>query len=232
MGRASSVLGAAKRRLRRPRVVAFAALGAAVGAYYVWYPELPNLPFWWDVGLLVFPIIPTVLALALIALPLRRVHGGWVLLGAALLAVTAVVCDIADYGVASNFAKLFAPILLGWWFLGYFESLNWVILVASLIPWVDAYSVWRGPTHHIVTKRKGIFTHLSFAFPVPHAGAARLGLPDLLFFALFLAAADRFRLHVWRTFALTTLSFGATVVIANADLLWQHRRRSSVPAAD
>ena len=68
------------------------------------------------------------------------------------------------------------------------------MLVASIIPWVDAYSVWRGPTKQIVEHHEHVFTVLSFAFPVPgeHA-AANLGVPDLLFFALFLGAASPVR---------------------------------------
>ena len=82
--------------------------------------------------------------------------------------------------------------LLAFWFLTFFERLSWVALVAVLIPFIDAFSVWRGPTHHIVTQRREVFTTLSFAFPVPGENAsANLGLPDLLFFALFLAAAVR-----------------------------------------
>ncbi|MFN2627965.1 MAG: hypothetical protein ABR569_04925 [Gaiellaceae bacterium] len=244
MGRATSLLGGR-------RLAAFAALGVVIWSYYIWRVSLPNLPFWWDVALLVFPIIPGVLALPLLLMPLWRTNG-WALLGAAaLLALTALLCQQADYRIAANFAKLFAPALVGWWFLRYFESLSWVVLVACLVPIVDAYSVWRGPTHQIVTKKEHIFTAFSFAFPVPHQGTARLGLPDLLFFALFLAAADRFQLRVWQTFALTALSFGATVVLAdafalqglpalpllsvgflgaNCDLLWRRRRGANSAA--
>jgi hypothetical protein len=235
VGRASALLS--------PRAAAFVALGAAVVAYYIWRRSLPNVPFWWDVALLVFPIIPSVLALVWLALPLRHVVAPLAIgLGFALLAF---VCEKADFVIAANFCKLLAPTFVGWWFLRYFENVSWVVLVACLIPFVDAYSVWRGPTHHIVTRREHIFTSLSFAFPVPGGGAARLGIPDLLFFALFLAAADRFGLRVGLTFALTSLSFGVTVVLANAfdigglpalpllsvgfllanaDLLWRRRR--------
>ena len=80
---------------------------------------------------------------------------------------------------------------------GVFERCRGSSLVASIIPWVDAYSVWRGPTKTIVEHHEHVFSVLSFAFPVPgeHA-AANLGVPDLLFFALFLGAAARFGLRV------------------------------------
>ena len=129
----------------------------------------------------------------------------------------------------------------------YFESLGWVVLVALIIPWVDAYSVWRGPTKVIVTEHREVFTNFSFAFPIPgETSAANLGLPDLLFFSLFLAASARWRLRPSLTWLLLTLSFGATLalavwrnigglpalpllalgfLLANADLLWTQVRQ-------
>ena len=64
------------------------------------------------------------------------------------------------------------------------------------IPWVDTYSVWRGPTEYVVYEQPGLFEELSFGFRVPGEDSfALLGPPDVLFFALFLAAADRFGLR-------------------------------------
>jgi len=208
VGRASALLDAR-------RAAAFVALFAVVAAYDIWRRSLPNVPFWWDVALLAFPIIPAALALVYLLLPLRRLEGWWLLGAAVALALLAFAFERAGWGIPANFAKLFAPVFFGWWFLQYFESLSWVVLVACIVPFVDAYSVWRGPTHHIVTHRQQVFTSLSIAFPVPSGGAARLGLPDVLFFAVFLGAAERWGLRVRTTFVLTALSFGATVAIAN-----------------
>jgi hypothetical protein len=119
------------------------------------------------------------------------------------------------------------------------------VLVACIVPWVDAYSVWRGPTNNIVHNHHHVFSTLSFAFPIPGEDtAANLGLPDLLFFSLFLAATVRFGLRVLPTWAALAASFGATIAIAvawnkpglpalpllslafvlvNADLLWRRR---------
>src|SRR5205823_5509880 len=103
------------------------------------------------------------------------------------------------------------------WFLNFFEALSWVVLVACIVPWVDAYSVWRGPTNHIVHNHHHVFSTLSFAFPVPgEDSAANLGLPDLLFFSLFLAAAARFGLRMFATWVLLVASFGTTIAIAVA----------------
>ena len=120
------------------------------------------------------------------------------------------------------------------------------MLVAVIVPWVDAYSVWRGPTKHILTHRRELFTTFSFAFPVPgEQNTAQLGLPDLLVFALFLASTARWRLRTKLTWAAMTLSFGGTMALSvafelnglpalpllalgfllpNADLLWKKLR--------
>ena len=156
--------------------------------------------------------------------------------------------------VFANFARLAAATFLGWWFLGLFEAVSWVVLVACIIPWVDAYSVWRGPTKQIVAHHEHVFSVLSFAFPVPgeHA-SANLGMPDLLFFALFLAAAARFVLRLGWTWLALTASFGVTIALAvafslgglpalpglslgfllpNADLLWRKLRAARRESAD
>ena len=112
-----------------------------------------------------------------------------------------------------------------------------------IVPFVDSYSVWRGPTNTIVTKHVQVFDALSFTFPVPCVdGGAKLGLPDLLFFALFLGAAARWRLRTGWTWVCLTASIGGTIALAtvlevdglpalpllsvgfllpNADLLWR-----------
>ena len=88
------------------------------------------------------------------------------------------------------------------------------MIVACVIPLVDAISVWRGPTRHIVEERPEVFGALSFAFPVPGEGAFQLGLPDLLFFAIFLGAAARWGLRVLATWVCLVASFGVTMALA------------------
>lgn len=347
MGRAAALL--------TPRVGAGAALLAVLVAYYAFFRRGPNLPTDADVLFVAFVLIPLVFALVWIALPLAHWRG---LLGAGIaLAVLAVVASRADLEVVANFAKLGAATAIAFWFLGFFETALWVALVALLIPVVDSYSVWRGPTRHILTERPEVFSALSFSFPLsgerqafvvwrePLAGAttfdvirepggtrndeplsdenangtigfleaeldaerdyryrvvalydetnvtsppiparaedtnedaglvittgdrrgardisvesvdssAKLGLPDLLFFALFLGAADRFGLRRRATWLAMALSFGITLagtyfldvdglpalpllalafLLANADLLWRAFRERRVRADD
>ena len=102
------------------------------------------------------------------------------------------------------------------------------MLVALIVPFVDSYSVWRGPTNTIVTKHVEVFDALSFTFPVPGVdGGAKLGLPDLLFFALFLGAAARWRLRPGWTWLCLVASIGGTIALAT----WLERGRAARAAA-
>jgi hypothetical protein len=156
--------------------------------------------------------MPAVFLLDLIVLPLARARG---LLPTALaLAVLAALAEAGDLDVLANFAKLAAVTLFAFWFLGFFEDLALLVVVAAIVPFVDAYSVFRGPTGNIVAHHSSLFDHLSFFFPLPRErDDPRLGIPDLLFFALFLAAATRHRLRPGWTWLAMVAGLGATVAI-------------------
>jgi hypothetical protein len=225
-------------------VVGFAALLAALIAYYEVADDLWRWSnIWWDVLWLALVLLPAVFALVLLALPVRRARG-LLLVGLAFAVLTAVL-TIAHVDVFANFSRLAATTLLGWWFLEWFETVAWVVLVACIIPWVDAYSVFFGPTKTILNHHVEVFNVLAFAFLLPGGGSFQLGVPDLLFFALFLGAAARFGLRVYGTWvaliAMLGLTMAATIwwnlsglpalpgialgfLIPNADLLWRRLR--------
>ena len=239
MGRASALL--------TPRAIGFVGLAAVVGVYYGVHEWLFDLPLWWDIAFLGFVLIPAVFALVYLVLPFWDAPALQLFLLAVAFGALAAVLQAADAGPVANFAKLAAMTAVAWWFLNYFEEVSWVAIVAVIVPWVDSYSVWRGPTKTIVTKRPDVFSALSFAFPVPgQSGGAKLGLPDLLFFALFLGASVRFGLRPFWTWLSLTASLGGTMALAtgfdvgglpalpllsvgfllpNADLLWGAVRR-------
>jgi hypothetical protein len=226
------------------RAAALVALSVALGVYYVWADSLPITDLWTQVFFLWFLVIPAVFGLVYLVLPLWRTP--WLPKAGIGVAVLAVALSIIGLDILANFAKLGAVTLLAWWFLSFFETSAWVATVAVIIPWVDALSVWRGPTKQIVTHKRELFTTFSFAFPVPgEKDTAQLGLPDLLFFALFLGAAARWGLRVKLTWLAMTLSFGATLALTvefdlgglpalpllslgflapNADILWRKLR--------
>jgi hypothetical protein len=207
VGGASSVL------TTRRRWVAFAALLGVLAAYHGAHESLPNVGLWWDVAMVAAVLMPLTFAIVYLVLPLRTAR--WLPLAAVALALVAVGLQVAGLDSAADFGKLFAVAFVAWWFLSVFEEVSWVVIVACVIPWVDAYSVWRGPTKHIVEHERGLFDNLSVAFPtLGQSTASHLGLPDVLFFALFLGSAVRFGLRVGWTWLGMTLSFGVTVACA------------------
>ena len=243
MGRAASLLT----RISRARAAALIALAVCLGLYYRFHTSLPNPSTWGDVAVLALLLMPAVLALVYLVLPLRAARERQLLAVALAFTLLALFLHLARLNSLADFAKLGAMAFIAFWFLNFFESISWVVLVACIVPWVDAYSVWRGPPNQIVHNHRHVFSTLSFAFPVPgEESAANLGLPDLLFFSLFLAAAARFGLRVPATWIALVASFGGTIAIAvlwgkpglpalpllsaafllaNADLLWRRLRR-------
>jgi hypothetical protein len=238
------------------RATALLGLSALVGAYYATLTDLPSASLWWEIAWLAFVVIPAVCALVLALLPLSRLPVARMMLIALGFLGLTVAFGLSGLHLLANFGKLGAMVFAAWAFLWFFEELSWVVLVALIIPWVDAYSVWRGPTKTIVEKHGSIFSAFSFVFPLPPKGhvdqATHLGLPDLFFFSLFLAAASRFGLRVIPTWIGTTLSFGATMALAiwwnvsglpalpllalgfllpNADLLWRRLRAGRAQVA-
>ena len=238
MGRASAVLSR--------RAAVFTALAVALVVYYATSESWANVSTWWDVAFLGLALVPAVFGLVYAVLPFWRAPlTHLALLGLAFVAA-AVGFQSSGHTDLASFAKLGATTAGAFVFRAVFESAAWVALIAALIPWVDIYSVFWGPTSEILKHPKGV-SALSFGFPVPgEEGVASLGLPDLLFFALFLGAAARFRLRVAATFALMALSFGVTTalaawtdralpatpllsigfLLANADLLWRQLKAS------
>ncbi len=246
-------MGRAAALLTRPwgrRGAAFVALAAGLTAYYFAADSIPRISTWWEVALLACVLFPAVFLFDLLVLPLARARG--LLPTAAALGVLAVLAELGDLDVLANFAKLAAVTFFGFWFLGFFEDLVLAVGIALIIPFVDAYSVFRGPTGNIVQHHSSIFDRLSFFFALPHERYdPRLGIPDLLFFALFLAASVRFGLRPGWTWAAMIACLGATIAIAvwadvaglpalpaisvgflvpNADRIWaQLRRRGNGP---
>ena len=226
---------------------------AGLAVYDALAADLGGLAEEWDVVVVSLVLMPATFALVLLALPLREARG----LAAVCVAFAALAFALATGGldVAANFAKLAAVTALGFWFLSYFERLSWVVIVAAIIPFVDALSVWRGPTRKIVEDEPEVFGALSIAFPVPDESSLQLALPDFLFFAVFLAAADRWQQRRHATWAAMIASFGLTLAGAiwfdpfgldglpalpllalaflavNADLLWQAVRRAPEESA-
>jgi hypothetical protein len=240
-------VGGAAAVLSRPRAargIGLCALVAAIGFYTAFGGGLPDVSTGWDVAFIALVVMPAVFGFVWLALPWRDAHG---LLPVGLaLAVLALLLRAAEADTLFDLAKLGALTAFGFWFLGVFEELWWVVLVACVIPLVDAVSVWRGPTEYVVSEQPGLFEDLAFGFRVPGEDAfAHLGPPDVLFFALFLAGAARFGLRVGWTWLAMTGGLGLTLaltvwgdvaglpalpaiafgfLVPNADLIWRQLR--------
>jgi hypothetical protein len=242
------VVGRAPAVLRRSRAAALVGLLAALCAWDAFAYELPAIDDGWDVALVAVVLVPATYAVVWLALPLADARG---LLPFALGAgAVAVLLHLAGLDAAFNVAKLVAFALAGFWFLQLFEALSWVVLVSLLVPWVDIASVYRGPTRVVVEEEPGVFELIAVAFALPgEDAAARLGPPDVIFFALFLAASARFGLRVGATWCFMTSGLAATLVatyvldlnglpglpaialgflLPNADRLWRALRQARV----
>jgi len=243
VGRASAVLG-------RERAAALGALLVALWAWDAFAQRLPEVSDRFDVAIVAVLLIPATFAVVWLLLPLADSRGA--LAGALVTGALAVLLHVAGLTAAANVAKLVAFALVGFWFLQLFEALSWVVLVAAVIPWVDIASVYRGPTRVVVEEEPGVFEKIAIAFALPgEDAAARLGPPDVLFFALFLATAARFELRVAWTWIGMTGGLALTIVatyafelnglpglpaialgflVPNADLLWRSlRARDAAP---
>jgi len=230
--------------------VFLAAVVVALAAWDAFAGHLPVLHDRWDVALIAAALLPATFLVAWLLLPLAPSRA-LVALAAGGVAL-AVLLDLAGLEAGFNVTKIVAYALVGFVFLQLFEALSWVVLVAVVIPWVDIVSVYRGPTRVVVEDEPGIFERIAVSFSVPgEDAAARIGPPDILFFALFLATAARFGLRVAATWTAMTAAIAVTLVatyvfdlnglpalpavalgflLPNADLLWARARQSRARA--
>jgi hypothetical protein len=245
VGGAAALLIAMGRR----RAVALAALLAGLVAYGAGARHLPELASGFDVVFYALVVLPAFAAAIWLALPIARLGTKSLFVAAATAGAMAVALSLLDLESAANVAKLACYALAGFTFLSLFEELWWLTLVAVLVPWVDIWSVAAGPTEYVVEERPGLFEGVAIAFPSPGESAVvNVGPPDILFFALFLAAAARFGLRVPATWLGMTACVGATLALVwywddvaglpalpavcvgfllpNADLLWRDVRRA------
>ena len=223
-------------------------LGAAVGTWYVLFTHVHHIGVWTAIAIIAIGVMPGMFGLVLIALPLSTLRLKLLALVTVALALIALACSETNQELAANFAKFWAAVFAGWMFLYLFESLLLVVVITPLIAIVDAISVFapKGPTHQIIANHPAVYSDVAVAFPASRRFVSGLGPPDILFFALFLAAAWRWRLRTgWTWFAMTGM-YGLTIVLtqavktnglpalpflsagflaANADLLWVRLRR-------
>jgi hypothetical protein len=210
----------------RARLAGLVALLAALVAYGAIAPELPDAPTSVDIAVHTLLVFPMAAAAILVALPLAREPIRTLAVLLLVCAASALLFTLTETDALATPAKLATYALAGFVFVSLFEELWWIVLVALLVPWVDIWSVAAGPTQYVVEEKPAVFERLAVGFPnLGGAGSVNLGPPDVLFFALFLAAADRYRLRVFWTWAAMTAFLSATLV-----LVWLWDGVSGLPA--
>ena len=246
----SAAVGRVTTQMVRPaRAAALAGLLVVLVLYGALAGELPELPSGLEVVFHAAVVFPAFAAAIWLALPLARAPATPLFLLALAAGGLALLFTVLDVGSVANVAKLACYALAGFWFLTLFEELWWIALVAVLVPWVDVWSVAAGPTEYVVEERPGVFERVAVGSPTPgDTATVSLGPPDIVFFSLFLAAADRFRLRVAATWIGMSVCLGVTLVLVwswdevsglpalpavclgflvpNADLLWRDVRRA------
>ncbi len=212
--------------MRTRRGYALVALLLLLVAYEASARRLPELPAALEPVFYAVVVLPAFASAIWLALPLAQTRTASLLVLALGAGTVAAALTLLDVDSVANVAKLASYGLAGFTFLSLFEELWWIALVALLVPWVDIWSVAAGPTEYVVEERPGLFENVAISFPTPGESAViSIGPPDVLFFALFLAAADRFGLRVGATWVGMTACLGATLL-----LVWHWDEVAGLPA--
>jgi hypothetical protein len=227
------------------------ALATVMTALAVWgsvAADLPSVSERVAVAAAALIVLPAFTLAIWLALPLARYRATWLLVAAAVAGGLWMVFYFVDFEIASNISKLSCFVLVGLWFVSLFEFLWWLSIVALLVPWVDIWSVAFGPTRYVTEEQPQFFDSVSIALHVPgQTSTANIGPPDIVFFALFLAAAQRWHLRAAWTWICMTGFLSLTLVavwlldssglpalpavclgflVPNVDLLWRDARDS------
>ena len=232
--------------MSRLRALALATLLTALAVWGAVAADLPDLPESGAVAVAAAIVLPAFTVAIWLALPLARYRDVALLVAAAVAGLLWILFYFVDFEIASNVSKLSCFVLVGLWFVSLFEFLWWLTLVALLVPWIDIWSVAFGPTRYVTEEQPGFFDTVSVALHVPgETSTANIGPPDIVFFGLFLAAAQRFRLRIAWTWICMTTFLSLTLVgvwlldsdglpalpavclgflVPNADLLWRNAR--------
>ena len=200
------------KRLILPLAATAVLLGWGFGS-----SQLPSLPIRLDIMVSSAVVLTAVAALVWGMLPLRTFGRRLPLVALAALPL-AVLFVWLGWVPAANVAKVVFAAALGIWIAGELERVSWIVLVAAVSAAVDIVSVAAGPTKAILDKGPVVVGYFTVA--VTWAGYTYaeaftgLGVSDVIFFALYLAAAQRFGLRTgWSAVAMVA-SFLGTIAMA------------------
>jgi len=164
----------------------------------------------------------TLVTIPLLTLPVHAAgpglrYGTRPILVAATAVVIAVVANLMGvHGTTASLAKLTAATCIGLALARMLRSRAEMIAIAVLVSTVDIYSVAGGPTHAMLSANPGEASGFALRLNVMASQFInQIGSSDLLFFALFTAAAVRFGLRRWTTWFAMTASFGLSMLLAD-----------------
>ena len=198
----------------RRRALALAALIVGIVVFGAVASRLPGLSQDGAVVVASLVVLPVLLATVWLALPLAQARDWFLLAPTVVAGLAAAGFYILGFDELANASKLVAFIFFGFWFLSLFAELWWLTIVAFLVPWVDIWSVAFGPTKYVTEEKPGIFEGISVEIHVPgETATANIGPPDIVFFALFLAAAQRFGLRIGPTWLSMTGLLSLTLLL-------------------
>jgi len=216
---------------------------AIAEAYFVIAPHLPSTTGDGAFFLSTIPALLLAIGLVIAALPFRD--------SLRALAVLALVGALAGALLSSPLPEAAAPpkalfaAAVGFALARFIPVGSIVYLLAIAIAVADAISVSVGPTHYLVTEQPRVVDYLALTIPAWGGAFSQLGISDLIFLAVYLAAAWRFGLRRRVTAAALSLSLVGSLGIAvwtewtvpalpllslalllpNADRVWDALRR-------
>ncbi len=159
---------------------------------------------------------PAVFGLVYFALPFWKAPWWQLLTAGVVLLLAAFLLQWLGGGLEGNFAKLAAMTALGFFGATFIEEVWWLVLIGvghragrRLLGLARADPRDREQQARTSSRRSRSRSRCR-ASPA----LARLGLPDVFFFALFLASCPRFGLRTRLTWLAMALSFGATIALA------------------
>lgn len=130
---------------------------------------------------------------------------------AALVATGSILLGLTPL---EGLGKIIFAATAGLWIALMLTSISQVLLISALVILVDFYSVFFGPTKKMVESGGPWIGYLTINLPVFGADAvSRLGISDIIFFALFLGCTLTFRLRRLMSALAMTTSFVATMVV-------------------
>ncbi len=134
-----------------------------------------------------------------------------VALGSALAAAAGIATGLAPLELA---AKLLFATSAGLWVGMMLTSIGQIIIISGLIILVDFYSVFLGPTKKLLESGGKAIDYFTINLPVFGAPAvSKIGVSDLLFYAVFLGCTLTYRLRRITTAVAMTASFIGTMII-------------------